>query len=301
MAAAAMNVSAAFSIYVAEQYRKEKDMEQTVQQLKHEIEKASAVLIGAGAGLSASAGLTYSGKRFEENFADFQKKYGVKDMYSLGFSPFSSPEEKWAYWSRHIYLNRYQDPPEPVYQDLLELVRNKNYFVLTTNVDHCFQKAGFDKERLFYTQGDMGLWQCSRPCHKRTYDNERIVAQMVKEQKDMRIPSDLIPYCPICGAPMTMNLRVDETFVEDEGWHEAQRRYRTFVERNLNEQILFLELGVGGNTPVVIKYPFWKLTYQNPRAVYACVNDGEAFAPEEIASRSICLNGDIGNILKLLF
>ena len=275
-------------------------MEQTIQQLKREIEQADTILIGAGAGLSTSAGFTYTGKRFEENFDDFKKKYGFHDMYSPGFYPFATPEEKWAYWSRHIYINRYQDPPKPVYRNLLNLIQRKDYFVLTTNVDHCFQKAGFSKERLFYTQGDMGLWQCSKPCHQKTYDNEEIVRRMVDEQKDMRVPSELVPYCPLCGAPMSMNLRMDDTFVEDEGWHQAARRYQSFVEDHKNSRILLLELGVGGNTPVIIKYPFWRMTCQNPQAVYACINYGEAFAPQEIMERSICIDCDIGEILKQL-
>ena len=275
-------------------------MEQTIQQLKREIEQADAILIGAGARLSTSAGFTYTGKRFEENFADFEKKYSFHDMYSPGFYHFETPEEKWAYWSRHIYINRYQDPPKPVYPDLLNLVQGKDYFVLTTNVDHCFQKAGFSKERLFYTQGDMGLWQCSKPCHQKTYDNEEIVRRMIKEQKDMRVPSELVPYCPICGAPMSMNLRVDDSFVEDEGWHQAARRYQSFVEDHKNSRILLLELGVGGNTPIIIKYPFWRMTFQNPQGRYVCINYGEAFAPKEIVERSICIDDDIGEILNRL-
>ena len=275
-------------------------MEQTIHQLKREIEQADAILIGAGAGLSASAGFTYTGKRFEENFADFEKKYGFHDMYSPGFYHFATPEEKWAYWSRHIYINRYQDPPKPVYPNLLKLVQGKDYFVLTTNVDHCFQKAGFSKKRVFYTQGDMGLWQCSKPCHQKTYDNEEIVRRMIKEQKNMRVPTELIPYCPICGAPLSMNLRVDNTFVEDEGWHQAARRYQSFVEDHKNSRILLLELGVGNNTPIIIKYPFWRMTFQDPQARYACINYGEAFAPKEIAERSICINDDIGEILDQL-
>lgn len=279
---------------------KAKSMERTIQRLRHEIEQADSILIGAGAGLSTSAGFTYTGKRFEENFADFIAKYGFHDMYSPGFYPFASPEERWAYWSRHIYINRYLDPPKPVYPNLLKLVQGKDYFVLTTNVDHCFQKAGFDKKRLFYTQGDMGLWQCSKPCHQKTYDNEKVVRRMVREQKDMRIPTSLVPYCPVCGAPMSMNLRVDDTFVEDAGWHQAARRYQEFVERRGKGHILFLELGVGSNTPAIIKYPFWQMTCQNPQSVYACLNYGEAFAPKEIIDRSICINGDIGETLQQL-
>lgn len=267
-----------------------------ISRLKQELETADSVVIGAGAGLSASAGFIYTGERFQKYFGDFIEKYGFRDMYSGGFHPFDSLEEHWAYWSRYIYINRYMDPPKPVYHDLFELVQDKDYFVLTTNVDHCFQKAGFDKHRLFYTQGDYGLWQCSRSCHQKTYDNEDVIRKMLAEQKDMKIPAELVPHCPVCGAPMSMNLRADDTFVEDDGWHLAARRYEDFLRRHEGEHILFLELGVGGNTPGIIKYPFWKMTAKNPKAVYACVNLGAAWAPREIADRSICIDGDIGEV-----
>ena len=271
-----------------------------LQRLKQEIQTADAILIGAGAGLSTSAGFTYTGKRFTDTFADFISKYGFRDMYSGGFYPFETLEEHWAYWSRYIYINRYQDAPKDTYADLLALVQGKDYFVLTTNVDHCFQKAGFDKHRLFYTQGDYGLWQCSGPCHDKTYDNEAVIRKMVAEQKDMRVPSELVPRCPVCGAPMSMNLRADATFVEDEGWHRAAERYQDFVRRHEGMRVLYLELGVGMNTPGIIKYPFWKMVYQNPKAAYACVNLSEAYCPAEIRKRSICIDEDIGKVLKKL-
>lgn len=271
---------------------------QQIEQLQTEFRRADAVLIGAGSGLSASAGFTYGGERFQKYFGDFAEKYGIHDMYSGGFYPYASLEEYWAWWSCHIYYNRYVDIPKPVYQNLLEIVKDKDYFVLTTNVDHCFQKAGFDKKRLFYTQGDYGLWQCSEPCHEKTYDNKEIVLQMMKEQKNMRIPSELVPHCPVCGKPMTMNLRCDNTFVQDEGWYAAQDRYSDFLHRHKGMRVLYLELGVGANTPVIIKYPFWQRTAQNPKAVYACINYGEAYAPKEIADRSICIDGDIGEALQ---
>lgn len=267
-------------------------------QLKNEIETTDAIVIGAGAGLSTSAGMSYSGERFERYFSDFHRKYGITDMYSGGFYPFDTFEEYWAWWSRHILINRYEAGIGEPYTDLLELVRDKDYFVLTTNVDHQFQLAGFDKKRLFYTQGDYGLWQCSKPCHDKTYDNEEAVRQMVAEQKDMKIPSELVPRCPLCGAPMNVNLRCDDTFVEDEGWHRAAGRYKDFIRKHENLHILFLELGVGANTPVIIKYPFWRMTAKNPGAVYACINKGEAMCPREIKNQSICIDGDIGNVVK---
>lgn len=277
-----------------------KDYSNEIDKIKVEIEAADAILIGAGAGLSTSAGFTYSGKRFEMYFKDFMDKYHFSDMYSGGFYPFSSLEEFWAYWSRYIYINRYQDIPNSVYKDLFEIVKDKNYFVLTTNVDHCFQKVGFSKERLFYTQGDYGLFQCSIPCHKKTYDNEKVVKNMFEQQKFMRIPTNLIPKCPVCGKPMSMNLRSDETFVQDEGWYEASRRYQDFLNQYKNKKIVFIELGVGFNTPIIIKYPFWKYTLDNPKATYICINYEEINVPKEIENQSICINEDIGKILTLL-
>ncbi|MDE7303925.1 MAG: Sir2 silent information regulator family NAD-dependent deacetylase [Oscillospiraceae bacterium] len=268
--------------------------------LKNALNAADAVVIGAGAGLSTAAGFTYTGERFEKYFSDFIKKYGFTDMYSGGFYPFETPEEHWAYWSRYIYCNRYTDVDNGVYKRLFGLVKDKDYFVLTTNVDHQFQKAGFDKKRLFYTQGDYGLFQCGEPCHNETYDNEEAVRRMFAEQKNMRVPAELVPKCPKCGKPMTMNLRADNKFVQDDGWYRASERYCKFIGDHENANILFLELGVGYNTPAIIKFPFWQMTAENPRAVYACVNFGEAFCPEEIRDQSICLNADIAEVIGLL-
>lgn len=271
-----------------------------IERLSQQLASSDAIVIGAGAGLSTSAGFTYTGERFVHYFPDFIAKYHFSDMYSGGFYLFDTLEEHWAYWSRYIFCNRYLDAPKPVYQELLSLVQDKDYFVLTTNVDHQFQKAGFDKHRLFYTQGDYGLWQCMEPCHQKTYDNEEAVRRMVAEQRDMRIPTELVPRCSVCGKPMSMNLRSDNTFVEDEGWHRAAERYDDFLRRHDGLKVLYLELGVGANTPVIIKYPFWKMTYANQNSTYACINFGEAFAPPEIRGRSICINADIGNVLSRL-
>lgn len=268
-----------------------------IERLKQEIKSADAVVIGAGAGMSTSAGFSYSGERFQRYFSDFEAKYGFHDMYSGGFYPYDTLEEYWAWWSRMILVNRYEAGVGKPYQDLLELVKDKDYFVITTNVDHQFQLAGFDKKRLFYTQGDYGLWQCSKPCHQKTYDNEEAVRQMAARQKDGKIPSQLVPKCPVCGAPMTMNLRCDMTFVQDDGWYAASGRYEDFLRRHEGMHLLLLELGVGANTPVIIKYPFWQMTAKNPKAVYACVNFGEAICPREIAEQSICLDRDIKTAL----
>lgn len=269
-----------------------------IEKLREELEQAEAIVVGGGAGLSVSAGFTYEGERFQEHFHDFGEKYHFTDMYSGGFYPYATLEEYWAYWSRYIFINRYTPAPRPVYRDLLKLVEDRDYFVLTTNVDHQFQKAGFDKKRLFYTQGDYGLFQCMEPCCNKTYDNEQVIRRMVAEQQGMRIPTELIPRCPVCGKPMTMNLRVDGTFVEDEGWHAASDRYSGFLQRHRGARTLFLELGAGMNTPGIIKFPFWQMTYQWPRAAYACINLGQACAPAEIREKSVCINEDIGSVLR---
>ena len=277
-----------------------KSYSESMERLKAALQDCDAVVIGAGSGLSTAAGFTYNGERFEKYFSDFAAKYGIKDMYSGGFYPFATPEEHWAYWSRYIYINRYQDAPKPVYENLLKLVADKDYFVVTTNVDHCFQKAGFDKRRLFYTQGDYGLFQCSEPCCQETFDNEAVIRQMIERQENMKIPTELLPTCPHCGKPMTMNLRCDDTFVEDDGWHRAAERYENFLRTRAGGKILFLEFGVGYNTPIIIKYPFWQMTAKNPNATYVCINQGQAVCPQEIERQSVCIHADIGQILQSL-
>lgn len=271
-----------------------------VEQLRLALEGAEAVVIGAGAGLSVSAGWTYTGERFRKYFGDFEEKYGFHDMYTGGFYPYETPERYWAYWSRYIWINRYEQPPRPVYEQLLGLVREKDYFILTTNVDHCFQKAGFDKERLFYTQGDYGLFQCSGPCCRETWDNREVIREMVEEQRDMKIPSELVPRCPRCGRPMTMNLRTDARFVEDVGWDRGAQRYEVFLNEHRWGKVLYWELGVGYNTPGIIKYPFWRRTAQNMEAAYACINRGQTAVPQELEGRAICIDGDIGDVLEEL-
>ena len=292
--------------------------EEQLQRLKDELRSCDAVLIGAGAGLSTSAGLTYSGERFEKYFFDFIKEYGIRDIYSGGFYPFPNDEIRWAWWARHIYFNRYVKAPKPVYDELFSLLKDKDYFVITTNVDHQFQKAGFDKKRLFYTQGDYGLFQSVNPQIQKTYDNEEWIMKAMEAQgfvkKEngvfsvpesreilMRIPAELIPKCPDDGSDMTTNLRADSSFVEDEGWYTAAEKYSEFLENHKNMHVLFLELGVGANTPVIIKYPFWYMVMENKKAVYACINYQEAFCPNELEERSICLDGDIGEVLGEIY
>ena len=269
-----------------------------IERIKKLLNEAEAIVIGAGAGLSTAAGFEYGGDYFLENFSDIYKKYGYTDMYSAGFHPFLTSEEKWGYWCRFIYLQRYKEGTKPLYKKLYDMVKDKNYFVITTNVDHQFQLAGFSKERLFYTQGDYGLFQCSKPCHKKTYDNEKQVLEMIRSLKDGLIPTALIPKCPICGEEMSMNLRSDDTFVEDEGWHKAAHSYEQFLNENKDKKILFLELGVGWNTPVIIKYPFMRMTYNLKDAFYVCVNKGLNRIPKEIKDKSIVLDDDINLLVK---
>ena len=271
-----------------------------VDKLRAALATADAVVVGAGAGLSSAAGYTYSGLRFSRLFGDFAARYGFSDMYSGGFYPYDTLEEHWAFWSRYVMCNRYEPIPGRVYQQLLDLLRDRDYFVLTTNVDHCFQRAGFDKRRLFYTQGDYGLFQCSRPCCQETWDNEDAIRAMVDQQSNLRIPGELVPHCPHCGAPATMNLRSDGTFVEDEGWHKAAARYSEFLRRHEGMHTLYLEIGVGDNTPGIIKYPFWQMTATNPRATYACVNLGEAYAPRELERQSILIDASADEVIAQL-
>lgn len=267
------------------------------EQLKNVINEAEAIIIGAGSGLSTAAGFNYGGSRFLKYFKYMNDLYGYTDMYTAGFHHFKTQEEFWGFWSKNIYINRYLQEDNDVYKKLLSIVKNKNYFVITTNVDHQFQLAGFDKKRLFYTQGDYGLFQCSKPCHHKTYDNKEQILKMVDKSVDDKIPSYLIPRCPVCNSIMIPNLRCDEKFVEDEGWHLAQDRYLTFIENNKDKKILFLELGVGWNTPVIIKYPFIKMTYQFPNSKYICINKEFNQVVKEIQDRSLIINEDICKIL----
>ena len=274
-----------------------KNFSESIQKLETEIETAEAIIIGAGAGISVSSGFVYSGSRFDRNFSDFHEAYGITDMYSGGFYPFPSIEEYWAWWSKMIWINRYECGVGKPYSDLLSLVCDKDYFIITTNVDHQFQRAGFDMKRLFYTQGDYGLFQCSEPCHQKTYDNEDAIRKMIDEQSNMRIPSSLIPLCPVCGKPLTTNLRIDDRFVQDDGWYASASCYEDFLRRHKGMHVLFLELGVGMNTPGIIKYPFWRMVMENENAIYCTVNKGQAYVPSEIKNRSITIDDDIGRVI----
>lgn len=241
-------------------------------QAKKLIEEADAIVIGAGSGLSAAAGLTYSGERFEKNFKEFIAEYKMTDMYSAGFYPFRTSEEKWAYWSKHIFLNRYSDDGLELYKDLYNIVKDKNYFVLTTNVDSQFEKVGFDKSKIFEVQGNYGEFQCSGPCHNKVYNNKDQVLKMLEQQKDLKIPTELIPKCPVCNSEMTTHLRADHRFVETEEWDKQCDKYYSFINDNQDKNIVLLELGVGFNTPTIIRFPFERLNSRLPKVSLIRVN-----------------------------
>lgn len=276
------------------------DKNKLIQKLKEEIENSEYILIGAGAGLSTSAGFLYDGKRFEENFKDYIKKYGFTDMYSAGFYNFPTLEEYWAYFSLYVYINRYDIEENETYLNLYNIVKNKNYFVITTNVDGRFADSKFDKDKIFAVQGDFSLFQCSKPCRQETFYNEKYIREMIKYKKEMKIPTELIPKCPYCGRNMSMNLRADSTFVQDKNWDKQKSKYENFLKNSDNSKILFLELGVGFNTPSIIKYNFWRMTLNNKKSVYASINLGECYSASDIEERSICIDADISEVLKKL-
>ena len=289
--------------------------EENIASLKRTIQQADAVVIGAGDGLSQGAGLIYNGDIFDEYFKDFQKKYGVSDMYSGGFYPFEKPEIYWAWWARYIYCNRYMPIGKQTYRKLLNLVQDKEYFVITTNADHLFRKAGFDTKRLFFSQGDYGRFQSVVSQVQKTFPNRNWVMEAMEAQGfiknkqghfqpprhaklNMEIPSELIPKNPFDGSDVRIHLRWDENFVQDHGWQESSQAYGKYLKKYKDKNILYLEIGVGPNTPVIIKYPFWALTIQNPKATYANINLEQAFCPKQIVDRSICIQADAKQVIE---
>ncbi|MCI8508515.1 MAG: Sir2 silent information regulator family NAD-dependent deacetylase [Lachnospiraceae bacterium] len=267
------------------------------------IKASDMVLIGAGAGASAAAGLTYSGKRFTVNFSEFIEKYGfanMPDMYAAGFYPFPTEEAKWGYWSKHSMINRFLPPALPLYQMLYQMVQGKEHFVLTTNVDHQFQKAGFADENIFATQGDYGMIQCEKGCHAKTYDAEELFRQMEQARHDCVIPSYMIPKCPVCGGNMAMHLRCDQYFVEDKHWHEAAARYEAFLERMADQKTVLLELGVGFNTPAIIRFPFEKMMREYHHFSLIRLNLKEAFIPKSVKERAVGINMDMEQVIAHL-
>ncbi len=262
-------------------------------QAQKAIREADFIVIGAGAGLSDAAGLKYMGERFTKNFEDFIRKYHFTDLYSSSFYPFETEEERWAYWAKHISLNRYETPATELYIDLLKLVQHKNYFVLTTNVESQFRKAGFNEQRIFATQGDYGLLQCARACHSKLYNNEDLVKEMTDSIHDCKIPTELVPYCPVCGGKMDVNLRKDHNFVEDKNWNLANERYSDFLKKAAVGNTVLLELGVGFNTPGIIRYPFERMIYQNQAQTLIRINKNHADGPEENRDRTISFSEEM--------
>lgn len=275
-------------------------MSEISEKIKELINNADDILIGAGAGLSTSAGLDYSGKRFEDNFGDFIKKYHFTDMYTAGFYDFPTEEEKLAFWAKHMYINDIGIGPTKLYKDILDLVRDKNYFVITTNVDDQFYKAGFDKEKVFATQGSFKYIQCSNACHNKLYDATDLVKEMVKRTKDCKVPTELVPVCPVCGERMDVNVRVDANFVQDDNWYKQDNRYGEFLDKAKNKKVVLLELGVGFNTPGIIRIPFEQMTYKNPNWKLVRINKGDCRTFLDVEDKSILVQNDINEIVNLL-
>lgn len=277
-----------------------KTFEERIEEFKNALESAEAVVIGAGAGFSDAAGIKYVGKRFTDNFQDFIKKYNMEDLYTSSFYPFKTQEERWAYWAKHVSLNRFETPATKLYTDLFDLVRDKNYFIITTNVEHQFWKANFPNEKIFATQGDYGYIQCAKGCHNKLYDNDSLVANMISATKDCKIPSSLVPKCPVCGGEMDINVRKDRYFVQDEDWDIAYNNYEKFIENNENKKIVFIELGVGYNTPGIIRYPFEQMTNKNDKAVLIRLNKDYPQGPIENKSKTISFTEDMMEVIERL-
>ncbi|MCM3651379.1 Sir2 silent information regulator family NAD-dependent deacetylase [Metabacillus litoralis] len=271
-----------------------------VDKAKQAIEGADFILLGGGAGLSAAAGIVYSGKRFTENFAPFIEKYGLTDMYLSGFYPFRTQEERWSYWAKHISLNRYEAGATKLYMDLFNLVKDKKYFVISTNVESQFVKAGFPSEKVFEIQGNYGYHQCAKGCHDKLYDNELLVKEMVEKTVDCKIPSELVPKCPVCGGEMDPNLRINHYFVQDERWYELNKSYNDFLQDSEGKKIIYIELGVGFNTPGIIRYPFEKMTYYNKNARLIRLNKDHPEGLEENIDKTIAFTEEMQAVVSAI-
>ena len=279
--------------------KRQQELLERIERARTLLEGADRVLVGAGAGLSAAAGLRYDGERFHRGFAPFIERYGMTDMYSAGFYPFPSEEDRWAYWARHVWANRYEPPALPLYRCLLEAIHGKEWFVLTTNVDAQFEKAGFDPARIFAVQGDYGFNQCARGCHDSLYPNRELVEDILAaadEGDPTRAPSGLVPHCPVCGGPMAAHLRIDGAFVENAAWHDARERCLRFAEGVRDERTVLLELGVGWNTPSIIRLPFDRLA-TSCDAPLVRLNRDDARVPDGREGRAAGLQGDIAELL----
>lgn len=273
---------------------------QFIEKAKKAMEEAEYFLIGGGSGLSTAAGSLYSGKRFTDNFAPFIEKYGMTDMYSAGFYPFQTQEEKWAYWAKHISVNRYETSALKLYQDLFALLKGKNYFIITTNVDSHFEKGGFSSNRIFEVQGNYGNLQCAKGCHDKVYHNEQLVKKMVEQTVDCKVPTELVPKCPVCGGNMDVHLRINEDFVQDEKWYEANDTYNMFLEQALGKKMVFLELGVGFMTPTIIRHPFERMTYQHKDAVLIRFNKDYPDGIKENVDKTIAFTEDMQTVVSAL-
>lgn len=270
-------------------------------ELRHALDRAEYVVIGAGAGLSAAAGLEYSGRRFTDHFGDFIRRYGFTDLYTSSFYPFNTEEERWSHWARHIRQNRYDEASTELYRMLLHAVGRKEWFVITTNVDGQFEKAGFDRERIFAVQGDYAYLQCAEACHDKLYYNEALVREMTQNTKDCRIPASLVPRCPVCGGAMEVNLRKDDHFVQDAHWYESHERYQAFMQKACRRNTLLLELGVGYNTPTIIRFPFERMASQADNITLVRIN--RDYAEKQAPVRSFIpfredMNKIVTDILK---
>lgn len=278
--------------------------EEQIMQAADMIQKADYVLMGAGAGLSTAAGAVYGGTWFEKNFKEFKEKYGngpyMQDMYSAGFHPYPDEESFWGYWSKQAILGGIDLDVTPLYKDILKLLKDKRTFCLSTNADGQFRKAGYKEEQIFCTQGDYFHIQCQKACHQRTYNAVKLFKQMDQARKNCQIPTYMVPKCPICGGPMTMNLRCDQYFVQDEAWYQAEKRFGDFLNEALKSQkkLLLLELGVGFNTPTIIRFPFEKLVKENKQVNLIRLNLNEAVIPESIEQQAVGINKDIKQTIK---
>jgi len=269
--------------------------------IKKWMHDADAIIIGAGAGLSDAAGIHYSGEKFEHDFKDFIKKYDMKDLYTSSFYPFETEEEKWAYWAKHIYFSYYERKHTDLYKKLFNLVKDKDYFVITTNTDGQFINNGFAKERIFEVQGSYSKLQCSTPCHNKLYDNEKLVKEMLDSiDENLKIPASLVPKCPVCGRVMSVNLRCDDTFVEDDNWRLSQNRYDDFLKNISDKNVLLLEFGVGFNTPGIIRFPFEQMVFLHDNFKLIRFNDKYAMVPKEIEDNSISVTDNINEVIDLI-
>lgn len=276
-------------------------MKKTLNDIKKLIEKADCILIGAGAGLSTSAGINYAGEEFKKEFAPFIKKYGFTDLYTASFYEFETEEEKWAYFAKHIKFADTGREATPLYKNIYELVKNKSYFVITTNVDDQFEKAGFEKNKIFATQGSYSKLQCSEACHNKLYDDTELVNRMIeKTDCNLKIPTNLVPICPVCKERMDVNLRKDAYFVQDENWYKQSKAYEDFVNNAKDKKVILLELGVGFNTPIIIRFPFEQMTMQNKNWNLVRINKDNVITWNDIEEKSILIQEDIANIINKL-